>query len=410
MRIGLLCPEPFGHGGIGTYSANLSRALVEQGHDVRVILPASSTANAPLSRGLHLVPIAFPERYRLPAFNRHWGLTMGLLPWARAAASALHRSHRQSPFEVIEVPEWMGSGLFLDPRRLPPVVVRLHTHLTLVRHLNDLPMNLDARLAAFLEARALRGAAMILANSRALADRLSADYEVPRDAIDVLPLGVDLARFEVASHGELKSQLGLPAHHVLGLFVGRIERRKGIETLIEAFQRAADEVPYLHLAIAGSDTRTGRSGASMRDDLQHRLRASGLANRVHWLGPVAHEKLPRIYAGSDWLVAPSRLEPFGLVYLEAMATGRPVIAARSGGVPEIVTSGREGILVAPDDPRELAEALIALAVDPARVRRMGMRARARVEAAFDHRVLAERTVHLYRTAIARAQGLARRSS
>jgi len=111
---------------------------------------------------------------------------------------------------VIEVPEWMGSGLFLDPRRLPPVVVRLHTHLTLVRHLNDLPMNLDARLAAFLEARALRGAAMILANSRALADRLSADYEVPRDAIDVLPLGVDLARFEVASHGELKSQLGLP--------------------------------------------------------------------------------------------------------------------------------------------------------------------------------------------------------
>lgn len=398
MRIGLLCPEPVGAGGIGSYTGTLARALADAGHDVRVLLPVGPV---PEGGGPAYYGIPFPGRYRLPAFNRAWGLCTALLPWARHAAEAVRALHAERAFDVVEVPEWMAGGLFLRPGRdLPALVVRLHTHLALVRRLNDLPMTLDARVAAMLEARAVRHASMVLANSAALANALAADYQIPRRAIDVLHLGVDVERFAPHPTAALRCALGLAPGEVLALFVGRIERRKGIDTLVDAFAAASRLVPGLHLAIAGSDTDTAPGGSSLREHLEARLAAAGCAQRVHWLGARDHRDLPELYAGCDLFVAPSRLEPFGLVYLEAMAAGRPVIGCAAGGVPEIVQDGMQGVLVPPENPAALAEALVALATDPARRRSMGERARERAEA-FDHRALATRTVACYREAQAR---------
>lgn len=393
MRIALLCPEALGVGGIGTYTQNLARGLRGLGHEVQVLLPAFAAADAE-------TPIPMPRSYRLPAFNRYWGLTLGMLPWAVEAARALRRLHAAAPFDVVEVPEWMAGGLFLGGTGLPPVVVRLHTHLALVRRLNGLPMNLDARLTAFLEAKALGHAALVLANSHALADEVAADYAFPRAAIEVLPLGVDLERFRPHLSADLKERLGVPITHVLGLFAGRIERRKGIDTLVAAFAIAGRRVPYLHLAIAGADTMTAAGGGSLRAALESELHQAGLADRVHWLGARPHAELPGLYAGSDFLVAPSRLEPFGLVYLEAMACARPVIGCRSGGVPEIVKEGQHGYLVRPEDPPDLARMLVELASDGPQRRRMGMRAREHVAASFENQAIAGRTVECYQRVIA----------
>lgn len=395
MRVALFSPEPIGVGGIGTYTGNLARGLRGLGHEVQVLLPASEH---PVEGDE--VRLELPRSYRLPAFNRYWGVTMGMLPWAVEAGRALRRLHAEAPFDVVEVPEWMAGALFLGTGGLPPVVVRLHTHLALVRRLNNLPMTADARLASFLEARALRRAAMLLSNSRSLADTLAEDYGFPRSSIEVLPLGVDLERFRPSSGADLKARLGVPAHHVLGLFAGRIERRKGIDVLVSAFRDAGAQVPYLHLAVAGADTTTAEGGTSLRRQLEGELSAAGLADRVHWLGARPHGELPALYAGADFLVAPSRLEPFGLVYLEAMACARPVIGCRSGGVPEIVQEGRHGFLVRPEDPHDLARMLVRLASDGSMRRQMGLRAREHVETAFENRAIARRTVECYQRAIA----------
>lgn len=392
MRIALLSPEPLGVGGIGTYTLNLARGLRGLGHEVEVLLPASE---APAEA---TTPLAVPRRYRLPAFNRYWGVTMGMLPWAVEVARAVRRLHAERPFDVVEVPEWMAGGLFLGG--LPPVVARLHTHLALVRRLNGLPMTPDARLAAFLEARALGRAHLLVANSRSLADTLAEDYGLARSEIEVLPLGVDLERFKPGLAMDLKERLEIPAHHVLGLFAGRIERRKGIDTLIAAFTEAARQVPYLHLAVAGADTRTAPGGASLQGALAAELQQAGLADRVHWLGARPHAELPRLYAGSDFLVAPSRLEPFGLVYLEAMACARPVIGCRSGGVPEIVQEGRHGFLVRPEDPQDLARMLVRMASDGSMRRGMGLRAREHMETSFENRAIARRTAECYQRVLA----------
>lgn len=395
MRIALLSPEPIGVGGIGTYTGNLARGLRGLGHEVQVLLPTSEEPAGPDE-----VRLDVPRSYRLPAFNRYWGVTMGMLPWAVEAGRAVRRLHAERPFDVVEVPEWMAGALFMNRAGLPPVVVRLHTHLALVRRLNNLPMTSDARLGAFLEARSLKRAALLLSNSRSLADTLAEDYAIERSTIEVLPLGVDLERFRPRQVADLKERLGVPAHHVLGLFAGRIERRKGIDTLVAAFVEASAQAPYLHLAIAGADTRTADGGASLRSRLETELHRAGLATRVHWLGARPHGELPTLYAGSDFLVAPSRLEPFGLVYLEAMACARPVIGCRSGGVPEIVQEGRHGFLVRPEDPHDLARMLVRMASDGPMRRQMGAGARAHVESSFDNQAIARRTVECYQRAIA----------
>lgn len=392
MRVGLVTPEPWGAGGIGSYTATTARGLAELQHQVEVLLPGVPGREA--EDGFVVTRFPVPAPYRLPAFNRHWGLTTAMLPWARAVAGIVRRRHAEQPFEILEVPEWLAGALFLDDPLLPPILIRLHSHLGLVRRLNHLPMTPDARLACALEARALRRGALLLANSHALADELAHDYRVPRTSIEVLPLGVELERYQSPHEARLRERLELGADQVIGLFVGRIERRKGVELLVEAFAEVAARVPYLHLVLAGKDTHTDAGGTSLRTRLETRLRRAGLGARVSWLGPVDPTRLAELYAGADFLVAPSPVEPFGLVYLEAMAAGLPVIGCAAGGVPELVTHERQGLLVTPA-VMPLAEALIRLAGDPGLRLRLARQARVRA-AAFDHRVLAERTAEVYR--------------
>lgn len=393
MRIGLFTPEPWGSGGIGSYTATTSRALAELGHQVEVLMPGASAREQEEGVLFTRFPVAAHDR--LPAFNRYWGLTTARMPWAREVARMVRRRHAEQPFDVIEIPEWLGGALFLGEALTPPIVIRLHSHLELVRRLNRQGPSWDSRLAAYLEARALRRGRLLVANSHALADELARDYGYPRAFIEVLPLGVELARFSGQRDARLKERLELPPETVIALFVGRIERRKGVERLIEAFAVAAARLPYLHLVLAGRDTALP-GGRSLREQLEARLRRWGLGGRVSWLGPVDPLRLPDLYAGSDFLVAPSPLEPFGLVYLEAMASGRPVIGGAAGGAPEIVTDGREGLLVADAVP-ELAGALLRLGGDEAMRLRMGRRAHERA-LAFDHREVAARTVECYRRA------------
>ena len=399
MKIGLLCPEPLGAGGIGTYTMTHALALAELGHEVWV--GVRDRAPTQLSHPLIQVEaIAPPDPYRIPAFNGYWGLTLGLLPWAASVAQAVLKH----PCDCYEVPEWLAGALLLGTSR--PLLIRLHSHLALVRRLNQLPPSLDAKLSCRLERAAMTHARSILANSRALADELAKDYRIPRDRIEVLPLGIDLRRFQVSSG--LNTSLGLSEEAVLALFVGRLERRKGIEDLFEAFFHAAPHHERLHLAIAGHDTDTGPFGISMQAHLAAMVSEAGLGERVHWLGNRASEHVPALYAGCDFLIAPSPFESFGLVYLEALASGRPVIACNTGGVPDLVQDGVEGLLIPAHAPERLAQSLMTLAGDADLRSRMGMAARQKASR-FDSRQIAAQAVHHYERLLERPALLARRT-
>lgn len=202
----------------------------------------------------------------------------------------------------------------------------------------------------------------------------------------VVPPEVDTRRFHPPTPEEAaaaRAAYGLPAGP-LALFVGRLVERKGLDRLIAALPR----VPEGTLAVAGYGDATPYRAQAER---------AGVAARVRFLGAVDDTRLPALYQAADLVAMPSRtiaargdLEGFGIVYLEAAASGRAALAGRSGGAPEAVQDGVTGRVVDGDDETAVATALTELLADPAGLARMGAAARARVEREFGPGSMARR--------------------
>ena len=208
----------------------------------------------------------------------------------------------------------------------------------------------------------------------------------PRRRITVVPCGVDTAAF--VPEGPVLVRNGRPRLVVLGQLV----RRKGIDEVIQALRR----VPEAELLVAG-----GPPDAAMADDPDvRRLREcaveAGVANRVRLLGPVARADVPALLRSADAVVCVPWYEPFGIVPLEAMACGRPVVATAVGGMIDTVVDGVSGVLVPPRRPDRLAAALRKLLNSPTQALAFGIAGRDRVLARYSWDRVAVATAAAYR--------------
>lgn len=167
--------------------------------------------------------------------------------------------------------------------------------------------------------------------------------------------------------------------------VARLAPQKGLPVLLRAVRALTDLGHRLRLVLAGS----GEDEAALRREA-HDL---GIADRVRFAGQVSD--VPALIRSLDLFVLPSRWEGFGLVLLEAMAEGCPIVASRVGGIPEVVADGESGILVPPDDPRALTEAIATLIRDPARRHALGRAGRRRFRDRFTAERMAEETAAVY---------------
>jgi D-inositol-3-phosphate glycosyltransferase len=174
-------------------------------------------------------------------------------------------------------------------------------------------------------------------------------YGAPDARIRVIPCGVDLDRFYPRDKSAARAALGLPAGNDIVLFVGRLEPLKGLEILIDAIAELEDSTP--ELVIVGGDDRA----ASYHASLQRRAESLGIGSRTYFVGAVPQEALPEYYSAADVCVVPSYYESFGLVALEAMACGTPVVASRVGGLTGTVRDGESGYLIPWRCPQPFAD-------------------------------------------------------
>ncbi len=203
------------------------------------------------------------------------------------------------------------------------------------------------------ERRIARSADRIVVCTRHEQDLLAEHYGANPAIISVVPCGVDLDLFYPMDRDEARRQLGLKDDERIILFVGRIEPLKGIDILISAAAQLHEEADFFHAVIVGGDARA----ETRVTELKTLASSLGVDHHVTFAGAVDHERLPLYYSAADVCVVPSFYESFGLVAVEAMACGTPVVASRVGGLITTVRDGETGYLVPWRCPEPFAERL-----------------------------------------------------
>jgi len=352
MKIALVSPYDFAHpGGVTNHISCLERYLTLMGHEVKVIAPASKTVS---SFGDRFISIGKPRP--IPASGSICRVTVSirLAPKIKAVLS-------QENFDIVHLHEPFMPMLCSAVLRFSNTV-----NVGTFHACHGFPgYNFGVPISTIMLKRRRRKLHGKIAVSKPAAE--FASKHVP-GYYTIIPNGVDLECFspDVLPIDEFcDGKLNI-------LFVGRLEVRKGLGYLIKAYQRVKEEVPNSRLIIVGPGTR-------LRKKYERQVKQKGLKDIV-FVGYVPTEELPRYYKTADIFCSPATgRESFGIILLEAMAMGKPIVASNIEGYASVITHGAEGLLVPPKNKETLAQALISLMADEPLRRQMGAKGRLTVQ-------------------------------
>lgn len=371
-------------GGQNVHVAALSEALAGRGHEVRVYTrrdDASAPLVVPLCRGVEVVHVpAGPAEHLpkdellpfMPAFGR----------WLAARWVGAGRP------DVVHAHFWMSGVAALGAREKTgvPTVQTFHALGSVKRrHQGAQDTSPSSRIAT--ERRIADEADLVIATCSDEVRELEL-MGVSTDHVRVVPCGVDTGHFTPTGPAE---PVPRRRHRLLSL--GRMVERKGIATVIEALV----DLPDVELVVAGGPPVDGLD----KDPEAVRLKALaaqlGVAERVRLIGQVGHDDVPGLIRSADVVVTTPWYEPFGIVPLEVMACGRPLVGSAVGGLLDSVEDGVTGVLVPPRDHTAVAGAVRGLLADPDRMRRLGLAARRRAVQLYDWTRVAQATEQAYLT-------------
>ena len=262
-----------------------------------------------------------------------------------------HTKQERLSYDLIHSHYWLSGrvGNILARHWNIPHVASFHTLAEIKRRARVGEREPEERTRG--EGKIIQSADSIVAFSQHERDAMIRLYDAPSHKIEVIPCGVDVELFRPSDQGLARRKLGLQDSKVV-LFVGRLEPLKGVDILLRAVAQLeqGDSVKTL---IVGGDLEEDRE----MDRLQSLSRELGISTQVSFLGRLDQQELPTYYNAADICVVPSYYESFGLVALEAMACGTPVIASRVGGLPTIVKAGFTGYLIPWRCPEPFADVL-----------------------------------------------------
>jgi len=383
-------------GGLGRHVHALAEAMARAGHEVTVLSRHPGDPDVPydeVSGGVRIVRV--PEDPSLLSFADD------LLAWTMALNHALTRAGlavcAQAPPDVVHAHDWLvaHAATTLKHHLGVPLVATLHAT-EAGRHQGWLPGPLNRGIHS-IEWWLTYEARRVIACSAYMRWEVTRLFELPPEKVDVLPNGVDAARWQVAPDRVAAARRRWAGEGPLLAYGGRLVHEKGVQDLLAALPRLVRRHPGLRLVVAG----TGPAAAALRE----RARALRLGRSVAFAGFIPDADLAALVAAADCAVVPSRYEPFGLVALEAAAAGTPVAAADVGGLAEIVADGRTGVRFAAGDPAALAAAVDRVLADQVLARRLVRNARAVLAAEHTWAGVATRTVATYELAARQERAL-----
>lgn len=341
-------------GGMSVYIRELAGELGKQGHSVDVYTRVHDPKDPQIvtlgqnARLIHL-RAGDEEINKLDVYN--------YLPDFISNLESF-RQNNNLQYDLIFSHYWMSGwvGQRLQQYWGVPHIIKFHT-LGAIKNTFDIGER-EPELRIETERELVRNCQRIIASTGQERQELLRHYGAATERVSIIPCGVNLERFQPVDKKTARQQLGLPDDKVI-LFVGRIEPLKGITRLIEA-------MPHLQnghkprLIIIGGD-KNSQSEMERLQSLCHELR---IADSVSFPGMIKQEKLPYYYSAADTCVVPSYYESFGLVALESLACGTPVVATDVGDLKHIIRQGETGYVVTDNNPRHLADKIALVLSKP----------------------------------------------
>jgi len=364
-------------GGMNVYVRELSRELAARGHRVDVFT-RSASARVPHKDVGGLGPGA--RVFHVPAgpeepYNKH--RLFNYLPEFTHGIQAVMDNERVH-YDVYHAHYWLSGWVAraLQECQRAPVVQMFHTLGAMKNRVARGQVDRETDRRIEVEREIMQFADRIVASTPRDRQHMIDLYDAPADKIEIISPGVDLKLFHPIDARAARIHLGEPKNDHSVLFVGRIDPVKGIDVWFKAMALVVEANPELRgklcVCLIGGDIDEEEPDEELAR-LQALKNELGIGDLVTFLGRRSQEALPYYYASADVVVMPSLYESFGMVALEAMACGTPVVASDVGGLSYIVRNGETGFLVPESDPRALADCLGRLLRDPDLRARLGRR-------------------------------------
>ena len=386
MKVGTLTWEfpPRVVGGIARHCEGLAKALVQQNHDV------------------HLFTLDFPgspsyeemdgiKVYRASTELGHPNFLTWVLMFNHFLSKRMADIAQKVDFDVMHVHDWLAafSGISFKHYVKKPMVLTVHS--TEVGRAQGLHSP-DSFSINGIEWWSNYEADRVIVCSESMKTEICSHFNLPGEKVDVIPNAIDATKYQIpVDRGAVRQRYGVGWGEKLILCVGRLVPQKGIEYFIRAIPLIARRYPEAKFIIVGE-------GWS-RDILEGEARASGHQQKIQFTGFASDKDVIELMTSADVLVVPSIYEPFGIVALEGMATGVPVVASRVDGLAEVIEHERTGIFVYPRSPDSIAWGIDRVLSDPDHARWLAENAKDKLHKAYSWEAVAMKTVDVYRKVV-----------
>ena len=372
-------------GGIARVVHDLSHKLVNEGYEVTVV--TYRDGNVPYYEDDDGVDVYRVDNFMISSNNFiDWVMQLNFNMIAKVGEIISEKGN----FDVIHAHDWLTAyaGKTLKYAYNTPLVSTIHAteagrnsgiHDDMQKYINDTEWMLTYESSE------------VIVNSNYMKNELQRLFGLPYEKINVIPNGVNLNLFnDVQKDYDFRRKFAMDNEKII-LFMGRLVYEKGIQTLISAMPKILANYHDSKLIIAGK--------GGMLDELKAQVNSLGLGNKVYFTGHLASKDVQKMYKCADISVFPSTYEPFGIVALEAMLSGTPVVVSDIGGLNEIVDHGINGMKSYAGNPNSLADSILSLLFDPKLCDTVTQNAKAKVKAEYNWTKIADNTHLAYEKAI-----------
>lgn len=361
MKIVLLTreyPPDTTWGGCSIVNYNLAKSLAAKGHEVHVICQGVGREYDLQEEGVYV--------HRVGKDTRAYSIT-ARLKYLLASRQKLAEIYKEGTIDIIQADYWSGEGLICALRKKSILIIKTQTGITEVISTKNTPSLKSCigllGLSSIAKFTALR-ADRFISESKVDYFEILNHLNIDAEKVDIINNGIDTNYYRVTEPNlvcECRLELGLPIKTPIVLSVGRIEKRKGADILTESIPLILRKIPDVKFVFVGRDTDTAPGGQSFKAWIEAKARNEGFQDNLIFKGFISAAELPILYSVCDAFVLSSRKESFGLVVLEAMACGAPVVSTSVGIVPELIKEASIGLeMVSVESPRELADAILKM--------------------------------------------------